>query len=100
MISECLPRHRHHEFLHFLRRLDREFSKDLELHVILDNYATHKQPKVKEWLARHPRFTLHFTPTSSSWLNLVEPWFRDITEQRIRRGSFDSVPELITAIEE
>jgi transposase len=100
VIGECMPRHRHQEFLRFLRRLDREFPKDLDLHLIADNYGTHKQPKVKEWLARHPRFTLHFTPTSASWLNLVERWFRDLTEKRIRRGSFTNVPELITAIEE
>jgi len=80
--------------------LDRELPKHLNLHLIADNYATHKQPKVKEWLARHPRFTLHFTPTSASWLNLVERWFRDLTEKRIRLGSFESVPGLIAAIEE
>ncbi len=100
VIGECMPRHRHQEFLRFLRRLDREFPKDLDLHLIVDNYGTHMQPKVKQWLARHPRFELHFTPTSSSWLNLVERWFRELTEKRIRRGSFLSVPELIAAIEE
>ncbi len=100
VIGECMPRHRHQEFLRFLRRLDREFPQDLELHLIADNYATHKQPKVKEWLARHARFTLHFIPTSSSWLNLVERWFRDLTVDRLRRGSFDSASELITAITE
>ena len=100
VIGECMPRHRHQEFLRFLRRLDREFPKDLDLHLIVDNYGTHMQPKVKQWLARHPRFELHFIPTSSSWLNLVERWFRELTEKRIRRGSFLSVPELIAAIEE
>jgi len=100
VIGECMPRHRHQEFLRFLRRLDREFPKDLGLHLIVDNYGTHTQPKVKEWLARHPRFQLHFTPTSASWLNLVERWFRELTEKRVRRGSFHSVPELIAAIEE
>jgi transposase len=100
VIGECMPRHRHQEFLRFLRRLDREFPKDLDLHLIVDNYGTHMQPKVKQWLAMHPRFELHFTPTSSSWLNLVERWFRELTEQRIRRGSFLNVPELISAIEE
>jgi len=100
VIGECMPRHRHQEFLRFLRRLGREFPKDLDLHVIADNYGTHKQPKVKDWLTRHARFKLHFTPTSSSWLNLVERWFRDLTEKRIRQGSFDSTSELITAIEE
>ena len=100
VIGECMPRHRHQEFLRFLRRLDRDFPKDLDLHLIVDNYGTHKQPKVKQWLARHPRFELHFIPTSSSWLNLVERWFRELTEKRIRRGSFLSVPELVAAIEE
>ena len=100
VIGECMPRHRHQEFLRFLRRLDRDFPKDLDLHLIVDNYGTHKQPKVKQWLARHPRFELHFIPTSSSWLNLVERWFRELTEKRIRRGTFLSVPELVAAIEE
>ena len=98
VIGQCLPRHRHQEFLRFLRQLDREFPKDVPLHLVLDNYGTHTQPKVKEWLGRHPRFRLHFTPTSSSWLNLVERWFRDLTENCVRRGSFDSVPQLIDAI--
>ncbi len=100
VIGECMPRHRHQEFLRFLRRLDRELPKGLDLHLIVDNYGTHTQAKVEQWLARHPRFTLHFTPTSSSWLNLVERWFRELTEKRVRRGSFCSVPELIAAIEE
>ena len=100
VIGECMPRHRHQEFLRFLRRLDRNFPKDLDLHLIVDNYGTHKQPTVKQWLARHPRFDLHFIPTSSSWLNLVERWFRELTEKRIRRGSFLSIPELIAAIEQ
>ena len=100
VIGECMPRHRHQEVLRFLRRLDRAFPKHLDLHLIMDNYATHKQPEVKEWLERPPRFKLHFTPTSSSWLNLVERWFRDLTEDRLRRGSFASVPELIAAIQE
>ena len=100
VIGECMPRHRHQEFLRFLRRLDRELPKHLHLHLIADNYATHKQPAVKVWLVRHSRFTLHFTPTSSSWLNLVERWFRDLTDKRIRRGSFDSIPDLIAAVEE
>jgi transposase len=72
----------------------------LELHLIVDNYSTHKHPRVKSWLACHPRFHLHFTPTSSSWLNLVERWFRELTQQRIRRGSFHKVQELVTAIQE
>ena len=100
VIGECRSKHRHQEFLRFLRRLDREFPQETPLHLILDNYATHKQPKVRAWLEMHPRFTLHFTPTSASWLNLVERWFRELTEKRVRRGSFESVPELIAAIEE
>ena len=100
VIGECLPRHRHQEFLRFLRRLDREFPQELALHLILDNYGTHSERQVKAWLERHPRFHVHFTPTSSSWLNLVERWFRELTEKRIRRGSFENVPELIGTIQE
>jgi transposase len=100
VIGECTARHRHQEFLKFLRRLDREFSPELDLHLIVDNYGTHKHEKVKNWLLRHRRFHLHFTPTSSSWLNLVERWFRELTEKRIRRGSFYSVNELEAAIRE
>lgn len=98
VIAECKPRHRHQEFLQFLKRINRETPKRLELHLIVDNYATHKHPAVKEWLAKHPRFHFHFIPTSSSWLNLVERWFAEITEKRIRRGTFNSVPVLIDAI--
>jgi transposase len=100
VVGQCLPRHRHREFLKFLRHLDREFPEPIALHLILDNYATHKQPKVQSWLEKHPRFHLHFIPTSSSWLNLVERWFRDLTDKAIRRGSFVSVPDLIRAIED
>ena len=100
VFGTCLPRHRHQEFLHFLRQLDREFGADLDLHLVLDNYGTHKHAAVKAWLEKHPRFKLHFTPTSASWLNLVERWFREITEKRIRRGVFHSVTDLIAAIEE
>ena len=100
VIGECMARHRHEEFLKFLRCLDREFPRNLDLHLIVDNYGTHKQPDVKNWLARHRRFHLHFIPTSSSWLNLVERWFRELTEKRIRRGSFYSVNELKAAIQE
>ena len=100
VIGECMAKHRHQEFLRFLRQLEREFPKETPLHLIVDNYGTHNQPKVKAWLGKHPRFMLHFTPTSSSWLNLVERWFRELTEKRVRRGSFGSVPELIHAIEE
>jgi transposase len=98
VIGECLPRHRSREFLRFLGRLDRETPADLTLHLIVDNYSTHKSPPVKRWLKRHPRFHLHFIPTGSSWLNMVERWFRDITQRRIRRGTFGSVQELIAAI--
>jgi len=99
VIGQCLPRHRHEEFLTFLRTVDREVPKELAVHVVLDNYATHKHPDVAKWLAKHRRFHLHFTPTSSSWLNLVERWFRDLTEKAIRRGVFGSIPDLINAIE-
>ena len=99
VIGECLPKHRHQEFLKFLRRIDREFSAtDQDLHLVVDNYGTHKHPVIKEWLERHPRFHLHFTPTSSSWLNLIERWFGQITDKAIRRGAFGSVPELIAEI--
>jgi transposase len=100
VIGECHSRHRHPEFLKFLRRLDREFSKKVVLHLILDNYGTHGHPKVKVWLGKHPRFNLHFIPTSASWLNMVERWFRDLTDKRIRRGAFRSVPELVDTIME
>jgi transposase len=100
VIGQCLPRHRSQEFLRFLRTLDQQTPADLDLHLIVDNYGTHKSPPVKRWLKRHPRFHLHFTPTSSSWLNLVERWFREITQKRIRRGSFASVKELLAAIQE
>jgi transposase len=98
VVGQCLPRHRHQEFLKFLRQLDREFPGDRELHLILDNYRTHKHANVNAWLERHPRFHLHFIPTSSSWLNLVERWFRELTEKAIRRGVFHSVPDLTAAI--
>lgn len=100
VIGQCLPRHRNDEFVKFLRRIDRETPKGLQVHLILDDYATDKHPHVEAWLAKHPRFHLHFTPTSSSWLNLVERWFRELTEKAIRRGVFHSVPDLITAIED
>jgi transposase len=100
VVGDCLQRHRHQEFLQFLRRLDREFPPSVPLHLILDNYATHKHPDVVAWLARHDRFHFHFTPTSTSWLNLVECWFAQLTEKRIRRDSFHNVPALIKAINE
>ena len=98
VISETMQRHRHNEWLRFLKRLHRETPKNLALHIICDNYATHKHPMVKAWLETHKRVHIHFTPTSSSWLNMVERFFRDITENRIRRGTFRSVPELEAAI--
>ena len=98
VIGDCMPRHRRREFLRFLEQIDKETPADLELHVILDNYATHKTAEVRRWLATHPRFHLHFTPTSVSWLNLVERFFAEITEKRIRRGAFNSIAELETAI--
>lgn len=100
VIGQCYKRHRHQEFLRFLRRLHREFPEPLALHLVLDNYGTHAEAEVQAWLKKHPRFVLHFVPTSSSWLNLVERWFGELTSKRIRRDSFLSVPDLIGAIEE
>jgi transposase len=99
VIGQCLPRHRHTEFLKFLRTIDREVPKGLKVHLILDNYATHNHPNVRAWLVKHPRFELHFTPTSSSWLNMVEIFFGRLTDKAIRRGIFHSVPDLIQSIE-
>jgi transposase len=99
VIGRCLPKHRNTEFVKFLRIIDREVPKGLEIHMILDNYGTHTHANVQAWLAKHPRFHLHFIPTSSSWLNMVERWFRNLTEKAIRRGVFGSVPDLIAAIE-
>lgn len=98
IIGQCYGRHRHEEFLRFLKHLDAAYSKDQDLHLIVDNYGTHTHFAVREWLERHPRFKLHFTPTSSSWLNLVERWFRELTDKSIRRGVFGSVKELTRAI--
>ncbi|MDZ7884166.1 MAG: IS630 family transposase [Mycobacterium sp.] len=100
VIGQCLPKHRHQEFLKFLRTIDREVPDHLAVHLIVDNYATHKHANVRTWLDKHPRFHLHFTPTSSSWLNLVERWFRELTDKALRRGVFHSVPDLIDSIEE
>ena len=100
VISACMDRHRHVEWLKFLRMIDANVAQELNIHLIVDNYATHKHQKVQRWLARHPRFHVHYTPTSASWLNMVERFFRDITTQRIRRGVFHSVDELIAAIEQ
>ena len=99
VIGQCLPRHRHTEFLTFLRTIDRQVPTGLQIHLILDNSATHKHPKVKAWLTKHPRFHLHFTPTSSSWVNMVEGFFSQLTTKAIRRGVFQSVPDLIAAID-
>ena len=100
VIGDCMPRHRHQEFIRFLKKMDNEIAAGSDLHLIVDNYGTYKHPRVNAWLKRHPRFHLHFIPTSSSWLNLVERWFREITDKRIRRGVFKSVPALIDAINE
>ena len=98
VIGDCMPRHRAREFLTFLRRIDRAVRKPRDIHLVLDNYATHKTPEVMAWLEKHPRFKLHFTPTSASWMNLVERFFAEITTRRIRRASYSSVDELETAI--
>jgi transposase len=99
LIGQCQERHRHQEWLKFLQFIDAQTPADRQLHLILDNYATHKHPKVQRWLAKHARFHLHFTPTSASWLNMVERFFRDLTVNRLRRGAFHSVPELVSALE-
>jgi len=98
VIGDCMPRHRHQEFIRFLKQIDGQTPAGLDLHLIVDNYGTHKHPRVTSWLHRHPRFHLHFIPTSSSWLNMVERWFREITDKRIRRGTFKNVASLIAAI--
>jgi transposase len=100
VVGQCYARHRHQEFLKFLKQLDQEFPEDVALHVVMDNYGTHKHPRIQNWFKRHPRFVAHFIPTSSSWLNLVERWFGEITRKRIRRGVFVSVEALENAIEE
>jgi len=99
VVGQCFQRHRNQEFIRFLRTLDKEFPGDVPLHLILDNYATHKHANVKAWLKRHLRFVLHFIPTSSSWPNLVERWFRELTDKAVRRGVFASVPDLKAAID-
>ncbi len=98
VVGQCFTRHRHQEFLRFLRRLDAEFPAPIRLHLVMDNYGTHKHPNVQAWLKRHPRFAPHFVPTSSSWLNLVERWFGELTAKAVRRGSFTSVADLESAI--
>jgi transposase len=98
VLARTAPKHTHRQWLDFLKHIDRETPAELDLHLVLDNYATHKHPKVKQWLAKRPRFHLHFVPTSSSWLNLVERFFRDLSQQAILPGSFGSVPELVDAL--
>ncbi len=98
VIGQCQSRHRHTEWLTFLKKIDRETPKDKALHLICDNYATHNHPTVRNWLEKHPRFHIHFTPTSASWMNMVERFFRDLTAKQLRRGVFHSVPDLIETI--
>src|SRR3954451_13409156 len=99
VIAKCHPRHRHQEFLRFLGRIDESIDPALDIHLVLDNYGTHKHPEVNKWLAGRPRYHLHFTPTSSSWLNQIERWLAEITRKRIRRGTFRSVRDLVLAIQ-
>jgi transposase len=99
VVGQCFPRYTNREFLRFLRKVDQEVPKGLQVHMILGNYGTHGHDNVDAWLAKHPRFHFHFTPTSSSWLNLVERWFREISQKAIRRGVFRSAPDLIVAME-
>lgn len=99
VISTCMPRHRHQEWLKFLRLIDKSTPRRKQLHLIVDNYAPHKHPKVQAWMKKHKRFHLHFTPTSASWLNMVERFFRDLTQNQLRRGCFASVAELIETIQ-
>ncbi len=98
VLQHCQPHHTHVEFIAFLKHIDRDVPKRLDVHIIMDNYATHKHAATRAWLEQHPRFHVHFTPTSSSWLNAVERFFSEITSKRIRRGSFPSVPRLVKAI--
>jgi transposase len=100
VIGDCHKRHRHQEFLSFLRRIDREFPGNQALHLVMDNYGTHGHAEVRAWLGKHPRFAVHYVPTSCSWLNLIERWFAELTNKRIRRDSFFSVQDLVTAIKE
>ncbi len=100
VIGTCMPKHRHQEWIRFLNQINRSVPKDKQIHIICDNYATHKHQKVVDWIKRNLRFHVHFTPTSASWLNMVERFFRDLSEQRLRRGVFCSVPELIQTVED
>ena len=99
LIGTCMNRHRHQEWIKFLKLIDQQTPADKTLHLIVDNYSTHKHPKVLSWLRRHRRFNIHFTPTSASWLNMVERWFRDLTDKQLRRAAFQNVPQLIATIE-
>ena len=99
LITQCQARHRHQEWIKFLNTIDRETVPEMDLHLIVDNYATHKHSKVQKWLAKHPRFHIHFIPTSSSWLNLIERWFGELTRKQLRRGAFKSVEQLKAAIQ-
>jgi len=98
VMGTCMPRHRHQEWLKFLSLIDKQVPRNLDVHMIIDNYGSHKHPKVKKWMKSHPRFYEHFTPTGSSWLNLIERWFRELTVKRIRRGTFHSTDALISVI--
>ena len=98
VIGKCMPKHRQEEFLKFMRKINKETPKNLDLHLIVDNYGSHKTPKVRQWLSKHPRFKMHFTPTSASWLNMVERFFSELTTKRIRRGVFRSVKDLETTV--
>jgi putative transposase len=100
VLTQCRKRHRHQEYLEFLREIDQNVPSQLDVHVVVDNYATHKHPRVQRWLAARPRFHVHFTPTYASWLNQVEIWFNRITQQAIRRGTFRSVKELVEKIDQ
>ena len=100
VISSCMPRHRHQEWIRFLGKIDRQTPKSLDLHLVADNYSTHKHPAVRAWLDKHRRFHMHFIPTSSSWLNVIERFFSELTTKRVRRGAFSSVSDLIKAIED
>jgi len=100
VIGDCMPQHRHQEFTRFLKRVDLETPSEMDLHLIVDTYATHKHPAVERWLRRHPRFHLHFTPTACSWLKLVERWFGNLTQPCLRRASFHNVKELTQAIDD
>jgi putative transposase len=100
VLTSCKRRHRHQEYLDFLKHVNTNVPAELDIHLVVDNYATHKHPQVKRWLASHPRYHVHYTPTSASWLNQVEIWFNIITQRAIRRGTFKSVKELVAKIKQ